>query len=171
MPNTLLAVRDIISSPDALAVVLDLDDALLHRSVVTRLKQAIKEGADVVLAAMFRPDKPLKLYHPDFVETRSKWGGDVWIHLRSFRKRLLDALPIEALQLDGRWIEPCEDYATMIPLVEQATKPVYLPEYLYFHERSTPTTPELRAARDDIIRRVLARPSQRLAPIESGAVP
>ena len=161
MPNTLVAVRDIISSPDALAVVLDLDDALLHRSVVTRLKQAVGDGADVVLAAMFRSDKPLKLYHPDFATTRQKWGGEVWIHLRSFRKRLLDALPIEAFQLDGKWIEDCEDYATMIPLVEMARKPVYLSEYLYFHERSVPTTPELRSFRDGIVRQILAKASRR----------
>jgi len=31
MPNTLLALRDIISSPNALVVVLGFDDALLHR--------------------------------------------------------------------------------------------------------------------------------------------
>lgn len=161
MPNTLLAVCDLMSSPAALAVVLDLDDALLHRSVVTRLKQATAAGADVVLAAMFRPDKPLKLYHPDFVATRQKWGGEVWIHLRAFRKRLLDSLPDEDLQLDGKRIEDCEDYAIMIPLVEMAERAVYLPEYLYLHERSKPTTPELRSFRDEIIRRVLAKPSRR----------
>jgi len=169
MPNTLLAVRNIISSPDALAVVLDLDDALLHRSVVTRLRQTVAEGADVVLAAMFRPDKPLKVYHPDFVATREKWGGDVWIHLRSFRKRLLDSLPDEDLQLDGEWIEDCEDYALMIPLVEMASRPVYLPEYLYFYERSKATTPELRSARDEVIRRVLTKPSRRTVASELGA--
>lgn len=167
MPNTLLALRDIVASPETLIVVLDLDDALLHRSVVTRLRQAINNGADVVLAAMFRPDKPLKLYHPDFAETRAKWGGEVWIHLRSFQKRLLDALPVEALQLDGKWIEDCEDYAIMIPLVEMATKPVYVPEYLYFHERSTRATPELRAVKDAIIRRILGKPAQRAVAVES----
>lgn len=173
MKNTLLAVRDIISSPDALAVVLDMDDALLHRSVVTRLKQVAHEGADIVLAAMFRPDKPLKLYHPDFVATREKWGGEVWIHLRSFRKRLFDSLPVEYLHLDGEWIEDCEDYATMIPLVEMAKKPVYLPEYLYFHERSKPTTPELRSLRDCIVRQILAKSSRRAvaSELEIGAQP
>lgn len=168
MPNTLLAVRNVMSSHDALAVVLDLDDALLHRSVVRRLKQTVAGGADVVLAAMFRPDKPLKLYHPDFVATREKWGGEVWIHLRSFRKRLLDALPDEDLQLGGGWIEDCEDYALMIPLVEMAEKPVYVPEYLYFHERSKPTPPESRAFRDAIIRQILAKPSRRTVAGESG---
>lgn len=162
MPNTLLAVREIMSSPDTLAVVLDLDDALLHRSVVSRLKEVVADGAEVVLTAMFRPDKPLKLYHPDFVATRKKWGGDVWVHLRAFRKRLLDALSEGDLQLDGQWIEDCEDYALMIPLVEMARKPVYLPEYFYFHERSRPTTPDLRHLRDGIIRRILAKPSRRV---------
>jgi hypothetical protein len=43
----------------------------------------------------------------------------------------------------------------MIPLVELASKPVYLSEYLYFHERSTPTTPKLRTAKEEIIRRII----------------
>lgn len=161
MPNTLLAVRDIIVPPDTLVVVLDLDDALLHRSVVTRLSKATADGADLVLAAMFRPDKPLKTYHPDFADTRARWGGDVWIHLRSFQKRLFDALPPGALQLDGKWIEDCEDYAIMIPLVEMASRPIYLPEYLYCHERSTPATTELRATKQAVIRRIIHKPSLR----------
>lgn len=161
MPNTLLAVSEIIACPDALAVILDFDDALFHRVAVTRLAAAVGKGADVVLAAMFRPDKPAKLYHPDFHSARAKWGGEVWIHLRSFKKRLFDALPRDTLMLDGQWISNCEDYAVMIPIVELASRPLYLPEYLYFHERSTATTPELRALKDEIIRRILSKPALR----------
>jgi len=76
-------------------------------------------------------------------------------------KRLtpFDAGPIGAA-VNSRWIAHCEDYAMMIPIVEMATKPVYLPEYLYFHERSTLITTELRAKKDDIIRQILAKPSR-----------
>ena len=151
IPNMLTASRDIITSPDALIVILDLDDALLHCSVVVFLRKEMAAGADVILASMFRPEKPLKLYHPDFVEPRSKWGGEVWIHLRSFQKRLLDALPDELFKLDGNWIPHCEDSATMIPLVELAVKPVYLPTYLYFHQRTTQKTPALRAVREELV--------------------
>ncbi len=157
IPNFRLGIRELCADPEALVVVLDIDDALLSRTAVGRLRAEYERGCDVVLASMFRPDKPTKLYHPDFVEPRRHWGGEVWVHLRAFRKRLFDAIPPEDLQLDGRWIEQCTDYATMLPIVEACRQPVYIPEYLYFHERSTPRTPEVRAAKDDIIRRILAK--------------
>jgi hypothetical protein len=159
IPNMLTASHDIITSPDALMVILDLDDALLHCSVVTLLRKEMAAGADVILASMFRPEKPMKLYHPDFVDPRSKCGGEVWIHLRSFQKQLLDALPVEHFKLDGKWIPHCEDSATMIPLVEMAAKPVYLPAYLYFHQRTTHKTPALRAVKEEIVRQICAKPS------------
>ncbi len=159
LPNILTAIREICTNPDTLVVVLDLDDALIHPGAISRLREACAAGADVVLGAMFRPDKPLKLYHPDFVAPRTKWGGEVWIHLRSFRKRLFDAITVDAFQLDHGWIEHCTDYAVMLPLVELSRQPVYLPEYLYLHERSTLSTPELRVEKDRIIARILSKPS------------
>lgn len=162
IPNFRLAIREICTDPDTLVVVLDLDDALMDPGTVGRLRNAVLDGADVVLAAMFRPDKPCKLYKPDFHAPRERWGGDVWIHLRAFRKRLFDELPDDALRVDGAWIPHCTDYATMIPLVEMCTRPMYLREYLYFHERSTQRTPELRAEKDALIRRILQKP--RLTP-------
>ncbi|MFE8598747.1 glycosyltransferase [Archangium violaceum] len=161
IPNFRLGIRDICSDPETLIVILDMDDALLIRTAVRRLRAEYERGCDIVLASMFRPDKPTKLYHPDFVEPRQRWGGEVWIHLRAFRKRLFDAIPVEDFQIDGRWIEQCTDYATMLPMVESCRQPVYIPEYLYFHERSTPRTPEVRAVKDDIIRSILAKPPRR----------
>lgn len=158
IPNFHFGIGEVCSDPETLVAVLDLDDALMARSTVRRLKEAHRDGADVVLAAMFRPDKPYKLYQPDFEAPRRHWGGEVWIHLRAFRKRLFDALPAEALQLDGEWIQQCTDYATMIPIVEMCERPVYLREYLYFHERSTPRTAELRSEKEVLIRRILEKP-------------
>ncbi|WP_181790349.1 glycosyltransferase [Myxococcus llanfairpwllgwyngyllgogerychwyrndrobwllllantysiliogogogochensis] len=155
--NFRLGILELCADPETLVVVLDMDDALLSRTGVGRLRAEYEQGCDVVLAAMFRPDKPTKLYHPDFVEPRRHWGGEVWIHLRAFRKWLFDAITPEDLQLDGRWIEQCTDYATMLPIVEACRQPVYIPEYLYFHERSTPRTLEVRAVKDDLIRRILAK--------------
>ncbi|MBF0562160.1 MAG: glycosyltransferase [Alphaproteobacteria bacterium] len=142
MPNFRDAISQICANPETLVVVLDLDDALMAPSVVSRLRQAHGEGHDVILGACFRPDKPLKLYEPNFDTPRETWGGEVWPHLRSFRKRLFDAVPESYFQIDGTWIEECTDYATMVPIVELAARPLYIREYLYFHERSTPRTPE-----------------------------
>ncbi|NOJ90524.1 glycosyltransferase [Myxococcus xanthus] len=122
IPNFRLGIRELCVDPEALVVVLDMDDALLSRNCVGRLRAEYERGCDVVLASMFRPDKPTKLYHPDFVEPRRHWGGEVWIHLRAFRKRLFDAISPEDLQLDGRWIEQCTGYATMLPIVKACRK-------------------------------------------------
>jgi glycosyltransferase involved in cell wall biosynthesis len=157
LANMRFVIGEVCTSPDSLVVILDLDDALMDPSVVRRLRGAMQEGCDVVLGAMFRPDKPIKSYHPGFDAPRARWGDDVWIHLRSFRKKLFDLLPDDALRLDGSWIEHCTDYATMIPIVELCSHPRFIPEYLYFHERSTPRTPELRALKDRIIRRILEK--------------
>ncbi|MFP4145079.1 MAG: glycosyltransferase family 2 protein [Phycisphaeraceae bacterium] len=161
MPNFLLGIRALCTNPESLIVILDLDDALLDPSAVGRLRREYEGGADVILASMFRPDKPAKLYHPDFRDPRAHWGGEVWIHLRSFRKRLFDALPRDTFKIGDTWIGQCTDYATMIPIVELAQCPVYIPEYLYYHERTTPRTPERRVVKDEIIRRILAKPAWR----------
>lgn len=159
IPNFRFGIGEVCTNPETLVAILDLDDALMDRSAVRRLRDARDAGCDVVLAAMFRPDKPYRLYHPDFRAPRAHWGGDVWIHLRAFRKRLFDALPDETLQVDGRWVEHCTDYATMVPLVEMCERPAYIREYLYFHERSTLHTPELTAEKDLLIRRLMEKPA------------
>jgi len=159
IPNFTLAIKDICTDPETLIVILDLDDALMSASVVSRLHAEMDRGHDVILAAMFRPDKPTKCYHPNFLDPRANWGGEVWIHLRSFKKQLFDAIPQDELKLDGKWIEHCTDYATMIPIVERCRTPLYIPEYFYFHERSTRKTPELQARKDTIIRRIMEKPS------------
>jgi hypothetical protein len=157
--NMRTAIGEICTDPGTLVAILDLDDALMDRGLVRRLRALRNKGHDVVLAAMFRPDKPLKLYHPGFGAPRANWGAEVWIHLRAFEKRLFDLVPIDALQIRGRWIDECTDYAVMIPVVELCSNPVYIPEYCYFHERSTPNTPEWRARKDAIIRAILAKPT------------
>jgi hypothetical protein len=158
IPNTIMAVNEICADPATLVVVLDQDDALMDARAVSILRTQRTAGHDVVLAAMFRPDKPLKVYHPDFEHPRQTYGGEVWIHLRAFTKELFERIPTEELQLDGEWIPHCEDYATMIPAVELARSPVYVPAYLYYHERSTPSTGMARDRGDAIIRSILSMP-------------
>jgi hypothetical protein len=156
--NFILAITEICTDPDTLVVILDLDDALMSASVVSRLHAEMDKGHDVILASMFRPDKPTKLYHPNFISPRANWGGEVWIHLRSFKKSLFDTIPHEDFKMHGDWVEHCSDYATMIPIVERCHSPTYIPEYFYFHERTTQKTPELQVRKEAIIRSVLDRP-------------
>lgn len=115
MRNNVLAIRDLCRDPDACIVVVDLDDALADPEAIRGVRRLKKQGYDVMLAALFRPDVLTRFYTPDFQAPRSRFGGDVWIHLRAFEKRLFDQLPDDALQLDGEWLRQCDDCAIMIP--------------------------------------------------------
>lgn len=138
MPNFITGIKEICSNPESLIVILDMDDALIHPSVVSTLKQKIKEGHDLIQAGVFRPDKPLKQYQPYYSgNIRNEYGNDTWSHLRSFKKSLFDLIPESYFKMNDRWIEECTDYATMIPLVELAKNPVFIDSYMYLHERST----------------------------------
>lgn len=156
MPNFGLAVRSICSDPEALIAVVDLDDALFSASTSIRLKAAQSEGVDVLWGAMFRPDKPLKVYRPDPLAVGLPCAGDVWTHLRAFKKSLFESVPESEFKINGEWIAECTDYATMVPMARRASKPFVADEYLYFHQRSTPTTAEDRKRKDKIIRAIVA---------------
>lgn len=161
--NNMLGIGALCEDPATMILVLDLDDALADRSAVRVVRELAAHGHDVVLAAPFRPDAPTKVYRPCFDKPRETFGGDVWIHLRAFAKRLFDALPERALKLDGAWIDEQEDYATMVPIVELATSPFYLPRYLCWHERATLLDEEGRRRRDERILRIL-----RMEPLKGG---
>lgn len=159
IPNFITGITDICINSETLVVVLDLDDALIDPKTASKLREKWMAGHDVILGGMFRHDKPLKLYSPDFDNARMKWGGDVWIHLRSFRKRLFDAIPEDALKIDGEWIAECTDYATMIPIVELASSPVFIQEYLYYHEPTTIRTSDIRLRKECLIKSIISKKS------------
>lgn len=147
MPNFITGIKEVCQNPDSLIVVLDMDDALIHPSVVSKLRQKLNEGYDLIQAGVFRPDKPIKQYKPEYSgNIRHEYGNDSWSHLRSFKKALFDKIPESYFQINGKWIEECTDYATMIPLVELAAKPLFIDQYFYLHERSTISSNKNRKA-------------------------
>ncbi|MHB1495634.1 MAG: glycosyltransferase family 2 protein, partial [Acidithiobacillus sp.] len=136
IPNFLIAVEDICRDPETLIVTLDLDDVLMSPDAVSCLLAAQAAGADLINGVMFRPDKPLQVYPPNYENARSLGGGNLWAHLRGFRKRLFDALPRDYLQRDGVWLEEVTDYGIMLPLSELAKQPCFIDNlYCYYHQR------------------------------------
>ena len=106
---------------------------------------------------MLRTDKQAR-YTVHFEGARHRRGGGaVWQHLRSFRKRLFDAIPDDALRLDGKYIEVAQDWAYMLPMVELAKQPVALEEPLYLYEPSGEGKNCQRAWREEIIGRIVAK--------------
>lgn len=137
IPNFIQAIEHICSNPDSLIVVLDQDDALMSSNVVERLHEEVASGADLINGTMFRPSKPAQLYIPTYQDARQHGGGNVWAHMRAFRKSLFDRVPKSYFRNGtGSWFEMATDYATMLPMSELAAKPVHIDDvYCYYHER------------------------------------
>ena len=74
------------------------------------------------------------------------------------RKRLFDAIPDDALRLDGEYVDLANDWAFMLPIVEMARNPVHVTEALYLHEPSGVGKGAAgRAAREETVARLVAK--------------
>ena len=156
LANVVAAVRMICTDPETVIVTLDADDALIGDRVLERLAVEYERGADVTVGSMLRTDKAAN-YPVCFDRPRARRGGNVWQHLRSFRKRLFDVVPDEALRLDGDYVDIATDWAFMLPIVEMAAHPVHVVEPLYLYEPSGKGKGAGRADREATIARIVAK--------------
>ncbi|MDK9556660.1 glycosyltransferase family 2 protein [Marinobacter sp. M216] len=159
MPNFLLAIHEICARADSLIVVLDQDDFLMRDDVVAQLLVARSRGSDLIQMPMYRPDKPLKLYQPDYRQPRKQGAGNTWAHLRGFRKSLFQKVPERYFKRPGGdWFDCATDYATMLPMSELAENPAFLDTgYAYWHERA-PYSASHKAHQAELIPEILANP-------------
>ena len=156
MYNTWNAVNNFCADPESVIITLDADDALIGDRALERVRGEYEDGADVTVGSMLRLDKET-IYAPNFNNPRW-WDSNVWQHLRTFRKRLFDAIDVEDLKIDGDWIGVATDWAFMVPIVEMASSPRYIADPLYLYEPAEPKTEESREERDAVIARILAKP-------------
>ena len=150
------SIPDICDDPETVIITLDADDALIEDSVLERLRAEYDDGADVTVGSMLRLDKEAR-YPVNFANPRW-WDSNVWQHLRTFKKRLFDAITAEDLKLDGEWIDLATDWAFMVPIVEMASSPRHIPDPLYLYEPAAPKDTESRGERDAVIARILKKP-------------
>ncbi|MDG3087804.1 glycosyltransferase [Vibrio hannami] len=161
MPNFLLAIKEICQDPNTLVAVLDQDDCLMQTSVVDALLTAKQQGADLIQMPMFRPNKPINLYGPDYRNPRAAAGANVWSHLRVFTKGLFELVPEDYFKRadSSDWFDTVTDYLTMLPMAELAKNPVYLDSgYTYWHLRKN-FGPDDRKREDKLIKELLSMPS------------
>ncbi len=163
LANTYLAIRQCIVNPDAVVVLLDLDDALGASDALTTVARLHAEGADVTVGSMIRTDKQAR-YPVTFDDPRAHRGGNVWQHLRTFRKSLFDRIARADLQLGGDWVDLANDWAFMLPIVEMAKDPRHIERALYLHEPSTERPEAERQQRERVVARLIARPSYAKVP-------
>lgn len=160
LPNFITAINDLCQNPQSIIAILDQDDALMDPDVVSRLKQAQQQGHDLIQMPMFRPNKPLKIYQPDYLDSRYKHGANVWAHLRAFSKACFDSIPKSYFQREsGQWFDTITDYATMLPLSEVAKSPVFLAgPYAYWHQRDEYSQSH-KVYQQQLLQEVFAKPA------------
>ena len=156
MRNTWEAVTRYCGNADSVIITLDADDALIGADALARVKREYEGGADCTIGSMLRLDKQAD-YPPDLANPRANRGGNVWQHLRTFRKRLFDAIAVDDLKPDGEWIDLANDWAYMLPIVEMASNPAHIPDKLYLHQPSTPKDAAALRRRDANIARIVGK--------------
>ena len=154
--NTWNAVTRICANPETVVITLDADDALIGPDVLNRVRAEYDAGADLTVGTMLRTDKESN--YPVRFDAPRSWDGNVWQHLRTFKKYLFDAIDAEDLKLDGEWIDLANDWAFMVPMVEMASSPRRILDTLYLYEPSDEKPTYNRRERDAVIARILAKP-------------
>jgi SAM-dependent methyltransferase/glycosyltransferase involved in cell wall biosynthesis len=158
LANTVHALRDFCTNPESIIITLDADDMLTTSNVLDELSARYAAGADLTVGSMLRTDKA-KDYPVNFDNPRAHRGGNVWQHLRTFRKRLFDQVTDTELQIDGEFVDLASDWALMLALVERAEHPVCIDKPLYLHEPSGVGKRHDRHKREAIIARIVERRS------------
>ncbi len=158
MENIDYATSNLCINPQSIIVHLDLDDALIGTDALSKVKEAYDKGADVTVGSMLRTDKQ-KEYQVTFRNPRANRGGNVWQHLRTYRKYIYDAVPKEYFKVDGEWVRHSEDWALMIPIVELAKNPVEIKDKIYFYEPSEDKSQRNVQDREQLITKIMAKPS------------
>lgn len=148
------AVKRVCINSESVIVTLDLDDFLFQQpeagpSVVERIRDCFFEtGGEwgprltkylVALGGMVQETKYERFPLQGMGRIRDTAAvGDIWKHVRCFKKHLFDAIPDEQFQLEGQWISHGADWAFMVPILEQAGQDFvfkFPPDLsLYFYE-------------------------------------
>lgn len=169
MENVYRAIHYYVSNPEAIIVMLDGDDALIGNTVLTTILEKYDAyNADVAVGRFHQTYRiqPHYRYPVDFANPR-KTGGNVWQHLKTFKKYLFDAVPLpyfkhneKTLKLyKNKWLQTCDDFAFMVPIIEMAQHPIQLDYINYYYERDYGKRNDNRDLKELCISEILTKSS------------
>lgn len=168
-----LMIHNFIDNPQSVIVCLDADDALIGKDALLNVwKKYDLWGTDVVVGRVHQTYRLQANYrYPvNFINPRETGGGNVWQHLKTFRKYLFDSIPLsyfkhtnkEEKLSNSQWIERCDDFAMMIPIIEMSKSPYQMDFVNYYYERDYDTRNDFRDLKEECIKDILDKP--RLSP-------
>lgn len=177
------AIHYFVRNPETVIITLDGDDALLGNNVLETIASRYeKHSADVVIGRMYQNYRLQAHYRypANFVNPRAT-GGNVWQHIRSFRKYLFDSLDARDLKrvpdvgnlsktvTKSKWIENSADFAFMVPIVEMSRNPNQLEHFTYYYDRDVESyTDGLKQSKERNIAYILNRPAKSPSDIHIG---
>lgn len=170
LANLNTAIRNVCQNPESVMVLVDLDDELIGHDVLDVIATEYERGADVTVGTMLRTDKHVH-YDVNFDSPRTRRGGNVWQHLRTFKKYLFDSIPEEEMKIEAEFVNIASDWAFMLPIVERARQPIWIRKPLYLHEPSGVGKKTDREVRERVIRKLCERTPQVATSIERGGKP
>lgn len=132
--NIYRAVKQFCINPYSIIIILDADDMLLNNFVLDKLNDLYLTGVELSVGTTLRKEKGIYPFIPNFKSPRNKKGGDVWMHLRTFRKYLYDLIKEDDFKNQDKWIDKFTELTYMIPMVELANKPYFIFWPIYFYE-------------------------------------
>lgn len=171
MANVYRSIHYYCNNPESIIVMVDADDALIGKDVLQDvLEKYVVWEKDVVLGRVYQTYRlqPHYRYPANFVQPRKTSGGNVYQHLKTFKKYLFDSIPltyfkynhIDKVRLNNNlWLESCDDYAMMIPIVEMSANPLQMDDINYFYERDYKNRNAERDLKEKCIAEIINKPS------------
>lgn len=136
-------IRNYCINPYSIIVTLDSDDCLISNFVVSHLIELYDTGVQITVGSTLRKQKGILPFVPNLVNPRNMRGGDVWMHLRSFRKYLFDEISeIDFLDKHGNLIDKFNELTFMIPMIEMAQRKKFIQWPLYYYDPEHKRNPE-----------------------------
>lgn len=144
-----VGIRD-IQDPEAIVVLVDMDDAL-ERHALKVVAQSYLQNPHCLMTIGNWHDQdgkrnPQGFYSAQELDGQTIRDVDLFnaTHLRTFRRKLYDAIQDEDLfDQNGRWLETCTDVGLMYPLLDQCWSDevdfIHEPIYRYTRKHSTGT--------------------------------
>lgn len=158
--NINFAIRHMCENPNSIIIMPDADDVFLCNDSIEHVQTLYRKGADVAIGGMLRADKEVH-YITNFKTPRQNRGGNVWQHLRTFRKYLFDRIVPSDFKVDGMWIHHTEDWAFMLPIAEMSACPKVIEKIIYLYDPSSFKQILSKNERECLIGRIMEKRSYR----------
>lgn len=168
MENEFHCIHNYMGNQESIVVLVDGDDALIGNDVIRELHDKYRYWNTDVIIGRFHQTYRIQAhyrYPADFTHPRER-GGNVWQHLKSFKKYLFDSVPLSYFKHEGdeklstnRWFETVDDFAMMVPIVELSEKPMQNDFVNYYYERDFDHKDDDRELKESCIAEVLRKPA------------